>query len=306
MVILPLPGPTELAGQPDLTPQLIPFMFIADLIKDSSFNPAEPSTYIAALKEMCLLQPLFNIVLTIPFGVYLSYYFGKDLKRVIIYSFLLSLFFELTQLTGLYGIYMKPYRLFDVDDLMLNTLGGALGYYISIPIKSWLPSSDKINRASWLRASNVGFTRRLCAYMIDYAIVVGITFGMTALFGKELYQVCYAAVVLVYFIAQPAVFGGKTLGKRFVRIKLEGTNSDKRFILNLAARYGSREAVFIYMQSFQTIRRIVGVKYIDIFLVIHMLIALFYLIDFILSLRREKRLWYEMISKTRNVNTLHM
>ena len=33
-----------------------------------------------------------------------------------IFSFLLSLFFEVTQLTGLYFLYPGSYRLFDVDD----------------------------------------------------------------------------------------------------------------------------------------------------------------------------------------------
>lgn len=63
-----------------------------------------------------------------PFGVYLRYYFKQDLKRTILFSFLLSLFYELTQLSALYGIYSGPYRLADVEDLICNTMGGAVGW----------------------------------------------------------------------------------------------------------------------------------------------------------------------------------
>ena len=61
------------------------------------------------------------------------------------YTFLLSLFFELTQLTGLNFIYPRQYRLFDVDDLMINMLGGILGYFIMNKLKVLLPSREEIN-----------------------------------------------------------------------------------------------------------------------------------------------------------------
>ena len=54
--------------------------------------------------------------------------------------FLFSIFVEVTQLTGIYGIYKYPYRLFDVDDLMLNTLGGVIGFYIEPVFEYVLPS----------------------------------------------------------------------------------------------------------------------------------------------------------------------
>lgn len=44
------------------------------------------------------------------------------------FSFLLSLFYETSQLTALFGIYPGPYLLADVEDLICNTLGGAAGW----------------------------------------------------------------------------------------------------------------------------------------------------------------------------------
>lgn len=84
-------------------------------------------TWIAALKAPTVIQPVFNIFLTLPFGFYMKYYFQRSWKQTILLTFCLSLFFELTQLSGLYGFYPRPYRLFDVDDLLLNTTGGIVG-----------------------------------------------------------------------------------------------------------------------------------------------------------------------------------
>lgn len=39
--------------------------------------------------------------------------------------------FELTQLSGLYFIYPRSYRLADVNDLINNTVGGIVGYWLT-------------------------------------------------------------------------------------------------------------------------------------------------------------------------------
>ena len=115
LIILPLPSISDVASLDIPRTQLIPFKFIYDLVFDTSFN----------IKKLMNLSsfyvPLFNILLTIPFGMYLRYFFKYDLKKTILASFLLSMFFELTQLSGLYFIYPRNYRLFDVDDLIINT-----------------------------------------------------------------------------------------------------------------------------------------------------------------------------------------
>lgn len=83
-------------------------------------------------------QVLGNVILLFPFGIYLNYYFHRSLIQTACFSFLLSLFFELTQLSGLYGIYPAPYRIFDINDLMFNTLGGVLGYLSAPRLKRLL------------------------------------------------------------------------------------------------------------------------------------------------------------------------
>lgn len=44
------------------------------------------------------------------------------------YGLGLSLFIELSQVTGLWGLYPCPYRTFDVTDLILNPFGVVLGF----------------------------------------------------------------------------------------------------------------------------------------------------------------------------------
>lgn len=129
LVVFPLPNISEVGKSSNMI-RLIPFTFIKDFIKESSFNILDFNSYIKVLKEPCFYTVILNLVMMMPLGIFLRYYFTLNIKKTILITFALSLFFELTQLTGLYYIYPYPYRVFDVDDLILNTLGGIIGYYL--------------------------------------------------------------------------------------------------------------------------------------------------------------------------------
>lgn len=72
-----------------------------------------------------LLNIVGNVVAFVPFGIFLPIFStrSKMLWRATYYSFELSLFVELLQLITKVGS-------FDVDDLLLNTLGGMIGFLI--------------------------------------------------------------------------------------------------------------------------------------------------------------------------------
>ena len=73
--------------------------------------------------ELFFRNIIGNIVMFIPYGMYMTYYF--DLKRpflVIILAIVLSTAIEITQ----YFIG----RVFDVDDILLNVVGAFLGFLI--------------------------------------------------------------------------------------------------------------------------------------------------------------------------------
>ena len=73
---------------------------------------------------------LGNIVAFTPLGVFIGIFFDSKFLflKIILYSLLLSLAFELSQFWMQLGS-------FDVDDLILNTLGGTLGYFVYIFFK---------------------------------------------------------------------------------------------------------------------------------------------------------------------------
>ena len=119
MTVLPLP-PRESVTPNTASMLLVPFDAVRRTIATSGIVFSEPSTYINLLKNSEFWQIVFNILLLVPFGVYLRYYFKRPWWQVLIFSFLYSLFFELTQLSGLYGIYKYPYG--DIHQVYVTTL----------------------------------------------------------------------------------------------------------------------------------------------------------------------------------------
>ena len=119
------------------------------------------------------------------------------------YTFLLSLFFELTQLTGLYFIYPRPYRLFDVDDLMINMLGGILGYFIMNTLKVLRPSREEIKDSV-----KVSVLRKITSILIDVFINN---------------KIINYIILIIYFVIIPTT-NNKTLGMNFVNIKYDVAN----------------------------------------------------------------------------------
>lgn len=239
LVILPLPSFDEVVENP-ASVKLIPFGFIKDFIRESSFVLTDPSTYLKAIKEPCFYTVIFNIFMTIPFGMYLRYYFKCNLKRTMLFSLLLSLFFELTQLTGLYFIYPFPYRIFDVDDLIMNTLGGILGFYIMGLIDNYLPTREQIDRTSREEGKKVSGLRRLTLFYLDLFIYI-----IIAILSSLLFELRYIKVIvfIIYFIIYPCLFNEQTIGSKFLNIKVEYPDH-KRIRLTL-------RTIFIYLYYFK-------------------------------------------------------
>ena len=238
MVILPLPSIESVKNLTSASMQLIPFKFITDIIKTTPFVFNDVSTYLKSLAYSSVYVVLYNIILTIPFGMYLRYYFKKDLKTTIFYSFLLSLFFELTQLSGLYFIYPRSYRLFDVDDLILNTLGGTLGYFISSILFKILPKRDEIDKRSYESGKRITFLRRTIAYIID--LIIYIVFALITYYFIKSFLVSY----FIYFVILNYLFKGQTLGKKFMKIRIVTIDDKKVRIIRLFIREFS--ILFVY------------------------------------------------------------
>ena len=107
---------------------------------------SDARTYLPALFDRTVLQVVCNILMLLPFGMYLRYVCGLDLGKVALVSLAFSAFIELGQLTGLFFMFRGSYRLCDVDDLMLNTLGGLLGGELVHALEAYLPPLDAFDR----------------------------------------------------------------------------------------------------------------------------------------------------------------
>lgn len=299
MVILPLPSIESVKNLTTQTMQLIPFSFIADIIKTTPFVFNDVSTYLKSLAYSSVYVVIYNIILTIPFGMYLRYYFKKDLKTTIFYSFLLSLFFELTQLSGLYFIYPRGYRLFDVDDLILNTLGGSLGYFLSSILFKILPKRDEIDKSSYETGKQISFLRRTIAFIIDLGIYL--VFALIMYYFIKSFLVSF----FIYFVLFTYLSNGQTLGKRFMKIRMVTIDDKKVRIIRLFIREFS--ILFIYfilpVISIYLMNYIPSAYYTLCFISTLIFFTILYFITLI-RLFKKKQLAHELITQTKLISTI--
>lgn len=306
MVILPLPKIEEVAKMTRPWAQLIPFDALRVIIESSNFNILDFSTYIDTLKNPPVYQMLFNFVLTIPFGVYLRYYFNRKWWEVLTCSFMLSFFFEVTQFSCLFGIYPRPYRMFDVDDLIVNTLGGMIGYFITPLFSKILPSRDKLDEKAYSKGEKVSFPRKAIATLIDFTVVCIITFS-----GILERNTLDLSILMLVFLAYTIIFSvllrGKTLGKIIVGIKVVGDDGKKARIDQILLRYLIKYV--LYFEVYHATLVILptndsgSYKYV-IIMIIYMMLFIIYLKTFINIFRKNKPQVYESLSHTKYVSTI--
>ncbi|ATP42426.1 VanZ family protein [Solibacillus sp. R5-41] len=229
LVLLPLPATRNTCAlqSPDTVHySLVPFYFIWDVIKSSSVVWSQPSTYIQIFKQSAFLQAAFNFILLLPFGVYLRYFFQQKRywKRALGLGFVLSLFYEVTQVTGIYGIYNCPYRIFDIDDLILNSTGALFGFLIAPIILALFPSRKSIlAKGEGIRESHfVPPLSQLVAVLIDYLLIkvswnLTVGFFSTSAFLEFIFT---TFGFIIYYLLVPLFWKGKTIGTNIMRFKL--------------------------------------------------------------------------------------
>lgn len=216
MTMLPLPSEDFFDEIPPLieSVQLIPFncFFETNLLRS----------------PVALAVIVFNLILTVPLGFFMRFLFGAKLGKTVLAGFLTSLIYELTQLSGLFFIYPAPYRLFDVDDLIINTLGALVGYLITPLAVRLLPSARDSGR-QLVRGSEASFFQRSVATLIDLAFILVATVAAISAIpplralakGDSLYKfpVIFGVFLLVSAIYSCILTGG-TLGHRLTGLRL--------------------------------------------------------------------------------------
>ncbi len=224
--LFPIPAdPKAFCATHHLTANLNPLQFVADFRK-------QPKSVI--------LQTGFNVVFFLPLGYSLRRIFRWKPWAVVVGGFLTSLLIESAQLTGVFGIFPCSYRLFDVDDLITNTLGAVLGLLIALGIDKAFPPKP-VDRSV---VTNPGFVRRFVAFVIDgffisatawlalvvtsmlVSAVTGGTVGSAQITGSDR---LFSPLNTAYLLASVALYewlipwksGGRTLAGRYVHMSIE-------------------------------------------------------------------------------------
>ena len=110
-------------------------------------------------------QLLLNVLLFVPLGFFLRVLGGRGALTALVAGVALSGFVEVTQLTGVWGLYPCAYRVFDVDDLLTNTLGAVLGSLLGLAVPRRYRGSPRLPDADQPQPVTRG--RRLLGMLCD-------------------------------------------------------------------------------------------------------------------------------------------
>lgn len=250
LTVLPLPSREKVAAMQPKPIQWIPFSTYADAFRLAGFRLSDPHTWLSGSCWMALLRSsnLFeiaaNILMQIPLGIFMRYYFRRSRKQVLLIGIGISLFYELTQLSGLYGIYSQAYRLCSVDDLIDNTLGAMIGYWITPLLCICLPSREELDRISIERERRLTLTRRLTSAVIDwlpFPIVFSLLLASPIVSEKYFITfslLCYLGWVALNFIVVQRLCHGHSMGKAILRIAVRDAETGKTpTVRQLLVRY---------------------------------------------------------------------
>ncbi len=211
LIVFPLPADHSAVVESARTPQLHPFHVIEQIRETTDFSLSDRSTWGPALRSPVVYEAIFNVMLTVPLGAYLCYLFRCRWWMALLIGMATTLLFETSQLTGLFGLYAHPYRLFDVDDLILNTTGTMLGFWLMIPLAWALPSMDEVNAQARERGSSrVSLTRRALAAVLDLTVLAVLFVLAWIVLSPTDAQIAKALAV------DPSRAGAKTLAFRFI------------------------------------------------------------------------------------------
>ncbi len=213
------------------------------------------------------------------------------------------MFFEFTQLTGLYFIYPSPYRVFDVDDLIMNTLGAIIGYFIMNFIKGFLPSRQKMDEDAYFKGQNISGMKRITLFYLDCFLYIVFSLIMSLFIHKYVFTIMY----IIYYVIYPILNNNQTIGSQFLNIRFQINNYKiiKLLFIN----------EFLYLYYFGTIIIIFSLTmfismYLELFLsiILYITITIFSLLFYafnVIYLIKQKHMFYDKLFDIKYQSTVN-
>ena len=219
IVLLPFPDASVVAEAAPVN--LEPFGWLGDAIAGTRYAGGGLGAWLTNRTVVYLLS---NLLLTVPLGAMLRHR-GWGLLRTAAAGLALSLAFELTQLTAVWGLYPRRYRTFDVDDLLANTAGALVGWAL-VPLL-WLLPRLRSGRAEprpgrwWHHLGALGLD--LLAWTVLHALAWLVVWSGSAAAGHEAGQttamVVWVVCGAVVFAVCPLLCRGATPGSALVGVE---------------------------------------------------------------------------------------
>ena len=257
-VVLPLPTEEWLATIQPAKANILPGSYFRELTEETSFDLMQSSTYTQALTSSFALQYWFNILMLLPLGMYLRYSFKFNIRKAAVISFLTTLLFEIAQLTAIFGLFSKPYRSFDVDDLICNFAGAMMGYYL---MGKFMPLASKIeilSERAYRKGESLSSLRRLAALFIDTNIILGLNRLLT-LIDYHLTSVSFVIQMFFYTVLCCIFFKGCTPGKRLLHFCVRHIDGHPASVPRLIMRYTLLYSVMLVFSLLPQIASSLGI-----------------------------------------------
>jgi glycopeptide antibiotics resistance protein/uncharacterized RDD family membrane protein YckC len=316
--ILPLPaikpGFCKLY-QSDTIPQLQPLAivkYIADTV--------QPLTFWSIVKSFGFFQIVGNILLFLPLGVYLRYYFERSFPTAIVVAFGVSFLLEMTQLTGIWHIYPCPYRLFDVDDILTNTIGGMVGYGFMVAVEKirMLPAVRPNEAIALQKGEVVRVTRRLVAWVIDGTVVYLGTLLIFIVLCSSLYSALdmlppsnalpliqhslVFVAALIDFVVIPILWNGVTIGKYVVALEMVSQDHRPLSVAQILRNYSVLVLPVTLLDVLQGVAMFLGLPTLTGGFVsfLQILVAIIYVLPMLRPANQQRQSLGRLVSHTTN------
>ena len=108
----------------------------------------------------------------------------------------------------------------DIDDIIQNTLGGIIGYYIGGIVSLILPKREKLDEEALKKGKEVPGLRRMLAFIIDIFII-----NILNAILKVMLPFSFEIIFILYFTIIP-IWKGNTIGSKILRFHFEIENNN--------------------------------------------------------------------------------